>query len=65
MEHNKSQSDACNLPHPPKITLSHWLFFLGYFLYPELCLVQKLSSDLAFALNDEGYRVYLVRRRRS
>ena len=29
---------------PPKITLSHWLFFLGYVLLLKLCLVLKLSN---------------------
>ena len=29
--------------HPPKITLSHWLFFLGYVPFPELRLLLKLS----------------------
>ena len=29
---------------PPKITLSHWLFFLGYVPFLKLRLVLKLSD---------------------
>ena len=34
----------CHTP-TPQITLSHWLFFLGYVLFLELRLVLKLSDE--------------------
>ena len=40
------QSNVCNLRHLPKITLSHWLFSLGYILYLQL----SLANDIRVAL---------------
>ena len=41
---------------PPKTTLSHWLFFLGYVPYLELRLVLKLSDVWAsFAFTHQTF----------
>ncbi len=39
----RTANPMCAICHTPKITLSHWLFFLGYVLYLELHLVLKLT----------------------